>query len=83
MVAGAQPEPGGGLGILNEVVALAADDVWTVGSHDGLTLIEHWDGSAWTVVPSPEGPLAESELYAVSACRRDEQLIWPAETTLR
>jgi len=59
---------------LNEVVALAADDVWTVGSHDGTTLVEHWDGSSWTVVPSPNGPLAESELYSVSAAGPDD--IW-------
>jgi hypothetical protein len=30
-------------------------------------LIEHWDGTAWTVVPSPGGTRPESELYAVSA----------------
>ena len=52
--------------ILNSVVAVARDDVWAVGTSlrdsytaDGdvqtstLTLIEHWDGSAWSIVPSP------------------------------
>jgi hypothetical protein len=42
---------------LSGVLALASDDVWAVGSQalqtsDG-TLIEHWDGSRWSVVSSP------------------------------
>ena len=48
---------------LNAVVALAPNDVWAVGStfkaeHTAaLTLIEHYDGTAWSVVPSPNiGP---------------------------
>jgi hypothetical protein len=44
---------------LNAVAAVSADDVWAVGaevsssSGGQLTLIEHWDGSSWSVVPSP------------------------------
>jgi hypothetical protein len=48
---------------LNGVVALGASDVWAVGAdYDPLlvsfrTFTEHWDGTAWTVVPSPNpGP---------------------------
>ena len=42
------------------VAAVAANDVWAVGdttdSHnDYKTLIEHWDGNSWSVVPSPSG----------------------------
>src|SRR5690349_8242869 len=54
------------------VAAVAANDVWAVGSSDDPpneatnTLIEHWDGSAWTVVASPNvGP--DNTLYAVTA----------------
>jgi hypothetical protein len=44
--------------VLNGVAAISATDVWAVGelfnSIDvGQTLIEHWDGTAWTRVPSP------------------------------
>jgi hypothetical protein len=47
---------------LLDVRAFAPDDVWAVGSRQppltsevgDRTLIEHWDGSSWTVVPSPE-----------------------------
>jgi hypothetical protein len=44
---------------LSQVLALADNDVWAVGTYQpaiGLpnaTLILHWDGAAWTVVPSP------------------------------
>jgi len=42
---------------LEGVIALSSVDVWAVG-HSGLrtewsTLVEHWDGSQWTIVPSP------------------------------
>jgi len=43
---------------LSRVVALAADDVWAVGSYGTgdrfLPLIEHWDGTSWTVKPGPD-----------------------------
>ena len=45
------------------VAAVSSNDVWAVGTQqptnltDPSTLILHWDGSAWTIVPniSPEG----------------------------
>lgn len=57
------PNVGTGSNQLFGVVALADDNVWAVGSsiakpdtgieYANQTLIEHWDGTAWTVVPSP------------------------------
>ena len=43
---------------LTNVVALSSRNVWAVGfasgSNDVLrTLVEHWNGSIWTVVPMP------------------------------
>lgn len=46
---------------LDGVVAVSANDVWAVGSSTNLgsgnywshTLVTHWDGASWTVVPSP------------------------------
>jgi hypothetical protein len=50
-----RPDPA----FLNGVAAVSANDVWAVGDKGkGLrsyTLIEHWDGSSWKVVPSPNG----------------------------
>jgi hypothetical protein len=41
-------------GVLQGVTALAHDDVWAVGDdRAGGTLMMHWDGTTWTVVPSP------------------------------
>ena len=62
----ATPNVGEGTNKLNAVLALAPNDVWAVGFSTPvappkqaatLTLIEHFDGSSWTVVPSPKvGP---------------------------
>ena len=55
------PSPGLGRDVLTGVTALAPNNVWAVGFYakdvntDGptKTLIEHWDGSSWKIVPSP------------------------------
>jgi hypothetical protein len=62
----ATPNVGAGANQLNSVLALAPNDVWAVGfstavpppqSAPTLTLIEHFDGAAWSIVPSPNvGP---------------------------
>jgi hypothetical protein len=46
-------DTGGRGAFLNDVVALAPDDVWAVGGLAGLhgdDLIEHWDGTNWSLV---------------------------------
>jgi len=57
------------------VTTVSANDVWTVGAYNDNnnilnTLIEHWNGSRWSIVPSPNvgtnGSLTDS-LAAVSA----------------
>jgi len=64
------PNLGEGPNQLNAVAALAPDNAWAVGfSTPGLagqsatlTLILHWDGTSWTVVPSPNvGPNSTSQ----------------------
>jgi hypothetical protein len=56
--AGIQALPGPLLGL----DAVASNDVWAVGSRphfdEDIGLAEHWDGQAWTEVPTPDfGPL--------------------------
>jgi hypothetical protein len=51
--------------------ARSAADVWAVGLRPGgrcqfQTLTQHWDGSAWTVVPSPGNPAVNSVLDGVT-----------------
>jgi hypothetical protein len=68
---------------LSGIAALSANNVWAVGwagDPDGplyvkRTLIQHFDGSAWRIVPSPNVPNdTHSELYAVSAASADD--VW-------
>lgn len=54
------PNPSQYFAMLTAVAAVATNDVWAAGyyapangSAYSNTLIEHWDGSQWTVVPSP------------------------------
>ncbi len=52
--------------VLQGLSALSDTDVWAVGHVDSNTLIEHWNGSAWKIVPSPsEG--SRSALVSISA----------------
>jgi Phosphoesterase family len=58
--------------ILFSAVALSPRDVWAVGEQqasDGTfgTLTEHWDGTAWSVVPSPDPGSSGNELFGVAA----------------
>ena len=45
-----------------DVEVVTSNDVWAVGyayTHNGLnfdTLIEHWNGTSWIIVPSPNQP---------------------------
>lgn len=49
----------GGFAILTAVTAISPTDVWAAGYRSGVrsrstrTLIEHWDGRRWAIVPSP------------------------------
>ncbi len=62
------PNPGGtGRGGLRGVAALAAGNVWTVGrSRAGTALVEHWDGTAWTVTTTPTVSAGLDGVAAVS-----------------
>lgn len=72
---------------LTSVTALSAKDVWAVGysannndnpSGGGFvsepTLIEHWDGIAWNIVPSPNSPFKYNQLKSVIAVKAND--IW-------
>jgi hypothetical protein len=56
------PNPQGACSQFNAVAAVSSTDVWAVGSPYGVGIcpnkthpgfIEHWDGSSWSIVPSP------------------------------
>ena len=58
--------------VLHGVTAVASNSVWAVGENDEVpgvgitTLIEHWNGTAWSIVPSPS-PGGFPALNAVAA----------------
>src|SRR5438270_5714704 len=57
---------------LFSVACPSASDCWSVGyyyngSHSQ-TLIEHWDGSSWSIAPSPNSSTAESNFLLGITC---------------
>ncbi len=63
------------------VAAVAPNDVWAVGQSTdfgaGQTLIVHWNGTAWSTVPSPH-PGTYSVLRSVSAVSAND--MWAVGT---
>jgi len=75
------PHPSLAISILFGVAALSSNDVWAVGYEESLTsgyrtLIEHWDGSAWTII---QDGTHEGWLTSVSAIAPDD--VWAVGST--
>jgi hypothetical protein len=52
------------------VTAISSTNVWAVGatsSSTNTTLVEHWNGTSWTQMPSSNPSLSDNELFSVSA----------------
>src|SRR6266567_1841544 len=71
---GALPNPGTTEDALTAVTAVAANDIWAVGhmqpGSSGIqnaSLVEHWDGSQWLVVSSPNVGSRDNLLSGVAA----------------
>jgi hypothetical protein len=56
---------------LEDVAALASDDVWAVGSVDGSssTYISHWDGSVWNRPATPTAGSENAYLFGVAGAQ--------------
>lgn len=57
---------------LSGIVAITANNIWEVGSYNNSannsqTLIEHWNGSGWSIVSSPNVSSVANSLAAISA----------------
>ena len=66
------PNQGTGLNVLASISIDAANDGWAVGlflngSNIAQTLAEHWNGSAWTIVSSPNSGAGDNVLESVVA----------------
>jgi len=71
----------GGGSSLDAIKSLSAGDVWAVGTRDGAdfgttvaTLAVHWNGSAWTAVPTPNVGNRWNALEAVSGASSND--VW-------
>jgi hypothetical protein len=58
--------------VLNGVTCLSASNCWAVGSYytggGDQTLIEHWDGTLWTIVPSPNTSDRQTNVLSGVTC---------------
>src|SRR5262249_4410563 len=59
--------PGAEQNVLHQVVAVSSNDIWaigfvTVGNAQQQTLIEHWDGTQWSIVSSPNVPDSQDDM---------------------
>ncbi len=67
------PDPNGVFDELHGVAAAGASDAWAVGGQGVIsgstdrTLVEHWNGHAWSVVASPNPSVAGNVLDGVAA----------------
>ena len=71
------PSPGAGAAALAAVHARAGDDVWAVGVYTGTggvaqTLTEHWNGTAWSQIASPNVGSRNNMLLGVTAVAADD-----------
>jgi hypothetical protein len=81
----ASPSPGTNMNSLNAVAALSGTQAWAVGDHSTSgqslkTLIEHWNGSSWTVQASPSPVTGNNTLSSVVALSRTS--VWAVGYTL-
>ena len=58
---------------------MSATNIWAVGfilnGNHSTTVVEHWDGLVWSVVPSPNPSTKQNSLEAVTALPTGELLI--------
>lgn len=71
----------GGGSSLEAITSLATNDVWAVGTRDGAafgttvaTLAVHWNGSAWSAIPTPNIGNRWNSLEAVSGSSAND--VW-------
>ena len=60
------------LNVLKDVTCVSPSNCWAIGYYRTgtitQTLIEHWEGNAWTIVPSPNTSPAQNNALAAVTC---------------
>lgn len=80
VVSGASFNLNQGIPTLGAIAAISAENAWTVGSFANATLIEHWDGVHWSVVPSPNPDPIGNRLEGITALSAND--IWAVGSSL-
>jgi hypothetical protein len=69
--------------VLVGIVAASSGDIWTAGqfmqNSAQQTLTEHWNGSAWTLAPSPDPESSSNRLSGIAATPKGT--LWSVGTT--
>jgi hypothetical protein len=74
---------------IDGVFAVAPDDIWAAGtaatrytrSDPRRTLVEHWDGTAWSIVPTPDADPQWNYLNGIGGLVGTDDLWAVGETT--
>jgi len=66
------PNAGSAVNVLNGITAIASNNIWAVGYYQNAgghtqTLIEHWNGTSWRIVTSPNVGTGNNLLNGVAA----------------
>ncbi len=67
---------------LYAVTVVSAADVWATGYYNifygeaGASLIEHWNGNTWSIIPSPNPGTSTNSLYAIAGVAYND--VWAA-----
>ena len=75
----ASPNPPSVASYLSTVAAVATNDVWVAGHYldnTGIyrTLVEHWDGTSWMIISSPNAGDGDNALNGIAAASSND--IW-------
>jgi hypothetical protein len=73
------PNPGAFRNVLNGVIAVSSNDVWAVGTFNNAsdvpqTLAEHWNGTQWSAIPSPNVGHSDNFLNGATAISTND--VW-------
>ncbi len=81
------PDPGSGFDLLTGTSAISINDVWAIGLFSsenngieiGEELFEHWNGTSWSVIPSPHPGTQGNTLSAIAAVSTNN--VWTVGNT--
>jgi hypothetical protein len=77
LTASGAPADNSGTSALYAVEAFASDNVWAAGyAYEGnlsFPLVEHWDGTSWSIIPNPAGVL-QSQMHGIAVVAPDD--VW-------